>query len=330
MVIEILDFNLLKICVTNFDICLRDSPCLVIDPVGDKKLSLFAVFDGHGGNQVADFAKAHFIEELEASENYKGGDFESALKETFVRMDELMNTEEGEEELKTYTQKEDESNFGAYSGMDPTGNIAMSCGCTACVCLIVKDETSYQVYWANAGDSRCVLSQDSLAVSLSDDHKPSLAKEEERIKNAKGYVEADRVNGSLNLSRALGDFSYKNNPELALDEQQVICIPEVKVATIDEKTQFLIIACDGIWDWMTNEVAIEFIHEQLRENSSTEGFKLSSINEAIFEKNIALDTFGTSTGSGKEGAGCDNMTSIIVKLKPLESGTPDQEAAEES
>ena len=69
-----------------------------------KEICLFAVFDGHGGNQVAEFVRDHFPSELMNNENYKEGEYEAALAETFVRMDELMNTEEGDEELKKYTK----------------------------------------------------------------------------------------------------------------------------------------------------------------------------------------------------------------------------------
>ena len=42
------------------------------------------------------------------------------------------------------------------------------------------------------------------------DHKPSNPPERERIQNAGGSVMIQRVNGSLAVSRALGDFEYKN------------------------------------------------------------------------------------------------------------------------
>jgi len=62
-----------------------------------------------------------------------------------------------------------------------------------------------QLFVANAGDSRCVLCRDGQAVNMSDDHKPEDPDEQERIVNAGGRVTCDgRVNGGLNLSRAIG------------------------------------------------------------------------------------------------------------------------------
>jgi serine/threonine protein phosphatase PrpC len=83
-------------------------------------------------------------------------------------------------------------------------------GCTANVIMITKTE----IYCANAGDSRSVLSKKVKAKELSIDHKPDNPAEKRRIERANGYVEENRVNGMLALSRAIGDFEYKNNPIL--------------------------------------------------------------------------------------------------------------------
>jgi hypothetical protein len=48
--------------------------------------------------------------------------------------------------------------------------------------------------------------------------------EKKRIVDAGGSVAFGRVNGGLALSRAIGDFSYKKNPKIPLEEQGVIGI----------------------------------------------------------------------------------------------------------
>jgi serine/threonine protein phosphatase PrpC len=78
----------------------------------------------------------------------------------------------------------------------------MDTGCTACVVLLTPTE----IYCSNAGDSRGVLSKDKQAVPLSYDHKPGNQIEVARIKKANHFVEDDRVDGNLALSRAFGDF----------------------------------------------------------------------------------------------------------------------------
>ena len=79
-------------------------------------------------------------------------------------------------------------------------------GCTA-VCAMVLGN---HLVVANAGDSRCVLSRKGQAVALTDDHKPTNEEEFDRICKAGGFVADGRVNGSINLSRALGDLEYKS------------------------------------------------------------------------------------------------------------------------
>lgn len=225
-----------------------------------------------------------------------------------------MRSEEGNKALNKYNKHEsDDSSFNGYSGVESETNLAECCGCTSWVCLIVGD----QVYCANAGDSRAVLSKGKKAIPLSFDHKPSNPEEEKRIIAAGGFVESDRVNGNLNLSRALGDFMYKENKDVSAHEQMVLWIPEIRSEIIDKDTEFIIIACDGIWDCLENQEAVDFIHEQHKQLVEAHGdaFKVSDINCAIFDNNLAKDTFGSANHKGKEGVGCDNMTSVIVMFK---------------
>ena len=62
-----------------------------------------------------------------------------------------------------------------------------------------------KLYVANAGDSRCVLCRNGKAVEMSFDHKPEDELERKRIEKAGAKITSDgRVNGGLNLSRAIG------------------------------------------------------------------------------------------------------------------------------
>jgi len=77
--------------------------------------------------------------------------------------------------------------------------------------------TDTKVFCANAGDSRSVLIRSGKEFPLSIDHKPDDLLELTRIKNAGGAVMNGRINGNLNLSRAIGDFEYKQNKNLKSD-----------------------------------------------------------------------------------------------------------------
>jgi len=176
-------------------------------------------------------------------------------------------------------------------------------GCTAVVAVIVKDE----IVVANAGDSRCVFSRGGQAVAMSRDHKPQDADEAERIHKAGGFVTDGRVNGSLNLSRALGDMEYKQRRDLTPEQHAVTAFPEIFSCKLHKDDEFVILACDGIWDVMTNQEAVTFVRDRIGKKS------LKQICEDICDFCLAPDTVGV-------GKGCDNMTVMVVKLKdPLKS-----------
>lgn len=78
-----------------------------------------------------------------------------------------------------------------------------------------------KLYCANAGDSRAIASKNGQLVQLSHDHKPNNPEEMDRIYNAGGWVEFNRVNGNLALSRALGDFLFKRNQTISAEQQIV-------------------------------------------------------------------------------------------------------------
>ena len=129
-------------------------------------------------------------------------------------------------------------------------------GCTATVVLM----TATEIYCANAGDSRTVMCEKNNAIELSSDHKPDLPEERSRIIKAGGEVVDGRVNGMLALSRAIGDFDYKPvqppkdaQPNWYLNNHMVTAFPDVVVKPMHKEVEFIILACDGIWDCKTSD-----------------------------------------------------------------------------
>ena len=142
--------------------------------------------------------------------------------------------------------KECNSNMSEYG---PSGRRqVMTSGCTANVVLI----TPAEIYCANAGDSRAVLRQHSKGIALSSDHKPNDPIESARIRGAGHDVEMDRVDGSLALSRAIGDLDFKDCKDKSAKEQAVTVFPDVTSRARSPDDKFIIVACDGIWDCLTN------------------------------------------------------------------------------
>uniref|UniRef100_T1H1I2 protein-serine/threonine phosphatase n=1 Tax=Megaselia scalaris TaxID=36166 RepID=T1H1I2_MEGSC len=132
-------------------------------------------------------------------------------------------------------------------------------GSTA-VTVIIKNN---KLYCANAGDSRAIACINGEVEVLSLDHKPNNDIESKRISEAGGWVEFNRVNGNLALSRALGDFIFKKNSKKKAEEQIVTAYPDVEVREITDDWDFLVLACDGIWDVLSNEEVIQFCRKRI-------------------------------------------------------------------
>lgn len=122
----------------------------------------------------------------------------------------------------------------------------------------------YYIYFANCGDSRAMLCRSGQVCFSTEDHKPYNPLEKERIESAGGSVSLQRINGSLAVSRALGDFSYKGAENRTPSQQMVSPEPEVCVVERSPADEFLVLACDGVWDTISNEELCAFIHNRLR------------------------------------------------------------------
>ncbi|CAD8121833.1 unnamed protein product [Paramecium sonneborni] len=252
-----------------------------------QDVSVFGVFDGHGGREVAYFVEKHFIDELLKNKNFKDQKFEDALKETFLKMDELLMTEEGQQEVITYQANESNDSYA---------------GCTANVALIHKNT----LYVANAGDSRSVLCRNNKNFDMSVDHKPDNPEEKSRIERAGGFVSDGRVNGNLNLSRALGDLEYKRDNKFRPNEQLIIALPDVKKTELGPEDKFILMGCDGVFETLNHQELLQHINTTLGNNPVTQEL-LSKAAEDLLDKLLAPDT--------SQGTGCDNMTTLIVYLK---------------
>ena len=108
-----------------------------------------------------------------------------------------------------------------------------------------------------------MICRNGTAVALSEDHKPELDRERERIYAGNGYIENGRVNGNLNLSRAIGDLMYKKNPAIPLKDQIITSYPEIMEYELGPEDEFMILGCDGIWEVKTNQEVVDFVRERL-------------------------------------------------------------------
>ena len=201
-----------------------------------KGWSFFAVFDGHAGPKISQYCSKNLLPYIMKS--VKGSDKEEdvskKMKKGFLEIDEVLKKENQDER--------------------PSG------GTTAVACMVSPNK----LIWANCGDSRGLLCRSSKLEYATLDHKPMNEQERLRIEKAGGTVMMQRVNGSLAVSRALGDFDYKRSSELKQSEQLVSPEPDMHILERSAANdQFLLLACDGVYDVMTNDEVIAFVLRHL-------------------------------------------------------------------
>lgn len=157
---------------------------------GNPDEDLFAVFDGHGGQAVAEYAAMNIGRVLQ----------EVAEKAAGVEMSELMTVA-----------------FSQLNGCvrDELGEEALESGSTAVVAWIQQDT----VHVANVGDARAVLGRNGTAQRLSFDHKPGDPGEKARIEALGGTVVylrgIARLDGNLAVARSFGDLAFA--PRLSVE-----------------------------------------------------------------------------------------------------------------
>lgn len=259
-------------CMQGWRINMEDAHTHLLSLADDKEAAFFAVYDGHGGAKVAQYAGNNLHKKISSHPSYKKGDIVEAIKLSFLELDSDM--------LK------DEAMRDELAG-------------TTAVIILVKNG---KIYCGNVGDSRAVASVAGQVQQLSFDHKPSNETETKRIIAAGGWVEFNRVNGNLALSRALGDFVFKKNEKKRAEEQIVTAYPDVIIKDLTPDHEFIVLACDGIWDVMTNDEVVDFIRTRIAAKMEPE-----QICEELMTRCLAPDC-------QMGGLGCDNMTVVLVCL----------------
>jgi len=220
---------------------MEDAHLVDLNCVHFPHISVFGVFDGHGGMTVSKESALRLVPAVvEHLKSVETGDdvtrFTTALKKGLLSMDQDLR------KLPRLSTGEDRS------------------GSTANIAIVTPEH----IFTANCGDSRSVFSRKGQVFHSTVDHKPADKSEVDRIKAAGGFIEMGRVCGNLAVSRALGDFYYKDRSDLDDEAQKICAAADVTHIPRHPEDEFLLLACDGIWDVMTNEDAIEFVHDQLK------------------------------------------------------------------
>ena len=180
----------------------------------------------------------------------------------------------------------------------PLNLISNDIGTTANVLLLKKN----YFYIANAGDSLSVMYKKKKAIKLNKEHKTTSDKEYIRIKKNGGKLINYRINGKLNIARAIGDLSYKNRNNGFIYEQDVIAIPEVNKYSLED-VDFIVMGSDGFWDYGDDIKTIcDNIYNELKKDPERD---LCNLIGNFFDKALAK--------ANNYLRGTDNMSCIIIQ-----------------
>ena len=260
----------------------------VVAPLTDS-VTLSAVLDGHGGARVAAYAaprlaghlRAHLapcLDSLSSASAVDTAAVEAGVVAAFLAADA------------------DIENNMSPAHCDAAGSTVNA--------LLL---TPHHYVCGNAGDSRLIVVREGGEVEkLSHDHKPESDEERGRVVSAGGRVVDGRVEGILAVSRAVGDFDFKQAGELDAAHQAVTAKPDVIVAPRRPTDRFLIQACDGIWDVVSDEEAAELVQAKLEEGASP-----AAAAEALCDHCLALELV-------ESGIGTDNMSVNLIVLSLCE------------
>ncbi|CAK1545186.1 unnamed protein product [Leptosia nina] len=194
--------------------------------------SFYAVYDGHAGSSAAQYCAAHLHQYLVESPNFKTN-IRNALQDAFLKTDaEFIRKSKNEHRVV---------------------------GGSTAVVVCVRGKR-LMVAWA--GDSLALVAQRMRVMQLVHPHNPSREDERERIEALGGIVTywgTWRVNGQLAVSRAIGDAQYK---------PYVIARPEVVALDLDGDEDFLVVACDGLWDVVSEDEVALAVYRQIADDPS--------------------------------------------------------------
>jgi serine/threonine protein phosphatase PrpC/Leucine-rich repeat (LRR) protein len=239
-------------------------------------IQLYAIFDGHSGVSTANYVAKHLSSTLIQAFN-NCDTYEQYLDKSLIEHDILKTAiEKVDAQIKDNQFKD---------------------GATAIIVMVIGNRCTV----ANIGDSRVVLVEQKeqfiIGTRVTVDHKPTTLSERRRIKKLGGIVHEGRINGYA-ISRAFGD--HRERPFITLE-------PFITHFELDpNKHKFLILACDGVWDVVSDQTAAELVNStwnKLESESSSSQSKLSLCSAILRDYAFAIKSL-------------DNISCIVLKFNP--------------
>ncbi|CAH8446395.1 unnamed protein product [Schistosoma curassoni] len=245
--------------------------------------SYFGVFDGHAGSRVSELCAAKLLDAILNTEEFQKLSFDKEFDTSLVKKGIINGFLSFDRDLASDDSDEKSGSTAVIAFVTPT-----------------------HIIMANCGDSRAILIRDNKTFLATQDHKPYNPIESRRISEAGGKVMLSRVNGSLAVSRSLGDFEYKQVLNRGATEQLVS--PEPDIFIVERRKEFdqvLLLACDGIWDVFENDTLTTYVLHRL--------CCLPSLAD------VCSEILDTSLHKGSR----DNMSVLLVALDAAPTVNPE-------
>lgn len=203
-----------------------------------NNINLLGLFDGHGGKKVSSYLKEHLPLYFLKKYNFDIFSKTSLSNKLFIKIFDIVQ-----------------------NNLITIYPIAIKrCGSTACMCIHhINNKNQHKLWVLNVGDSRIIkCNKMNIAEQLSLDHKPNEPSEKSRIEQLGGVIKQEpgddfRI-GNLAVSRAFGDLDCI---------PYVTHTPSIYNYTINNDDKFIIIGCDGVWDVLSNQDAVEYVNSLL-------------------------------------------------------------------
>eukprot|EP00941_MAST-03F_sp_MAST-3F-sp1_P000864 g864.t1 len=284
---------------------------------GSLHATLFGLFDGHGGDEAARFCAAQVANQVRLSSGFHQANWSKALRLGVLRLDHSLRKHQCYGRRGVYSPQE---NASKLNKTDSSQGAAFWDKSGAVGVLFLA--TSKELIFANIGDCRALLVRnDGSFEQMTIDHKADMPEEKKRVEAAGLEVKNGRVYKSstlsLGMSRAFGDFEFKAGLELGpwkdcsnaaefeeellkrMVKSAVSCEPNICTVPRTSDIKYVLLACDGVFDTMSNAECLDILKE-------VENFPNSA--EAINHACEILVQEALEKGSR------DNCTAICISL----------------
>lgn len=276
----------------------------------------FGVYDGHGGREAAEFVRDHL--HINVAKRI------AQVQNTAAMSSLAASSASSSSSSSSIPHRHEPIPMDLASALqhgvsDTESALLAHCvtlGSSAGAVIAIALFDGMQLYIAHAGDSRAVLCRSGQALELTVDHKAGEESEVERIHKLGGFIEDGCLNGEICVSRALGDLDLETGEKMKGLSAEAQCAK----FHIQEEDEFIIIACDGLWDVLSSEAAVGYARRSLRHHNDIQRCAEDLVKEALAANstdNVSVILIGfTRTVSETQPQHPSGDVRVIVPAEP--------------